>query len=214
MYRLILFDFDFTLVDSSKGIIKSIKYALRKNQYCIPSDSNIRNTIGLPLKDAFFTLCDTTDEKKYNLFKHFFMESSREVMCKNTAVFDDTIFTLQQLKKRGLKIAIVSAKDKKTIQKIAEQYDFLKYIDMIVGEHEVINLKPHPDQVQMVLDVLGIAATDTLYIGDNLIDGLTAERASVDFLALTTGTTTEHQFKEITTIGIVSRLKELLVYIE
>ena len=53
MYSVVLFDFDFTLVDSSEGIIACIKYAFRKMGKSIPDDEKIRKTIGMSLDDAF-----------------------------------------------------------------------------------------------------------------------------------------------------------------
>lgn len=214
MYDLILFDFDFTLVDSSKGIVISIQYALEKLNYNIPTEEEIRQTIGLPLKEAFFSLTDSKNEKKYNLFKHYFMESSQSVMCENTLVFNDTINVLRKLKDDKRSIAIVSAKDKKTIQKIAEQYNFYQFIDIIIGEHEVVNQKPHPEQVQMVLDILNISSNKALYIGDSLIDGYAAKNAFVDFLAITTGTTLRQEFDTVPYIGVATCLQDVLFFIK
>lgn len=214
MYDLILFDFDFTLVDSSKGIVISIQYALEKLNYNIPTEEEIRHTIGLPLKDAFFSLANSKSEKKYNLFKHYFMESSQNIMCENTSLFNDTIDVLKKLKDDKRDIAIVSAKDKKTIKKIAEQYNFSQFIDIIIGEHEVVNQKPNPEQVQMVLDILNIPFNNALYIGDSLIDAYTAKNASVDFLAITTGTTLMEQFDAVPCIGVATCLQDALLFIK
>lgn len=214
MYDLILFDFDFTLVDSSRGIVASIQYALERLKYSVPSDDTIKNTIGLPLKDAFFGLSGVKSEKQYNLFKHYFMESSQKVMCQSTVLFKDTVDTLRKLKEDKRRLAIVSAKDKKTIYKIAEQHSFLEFIDIIIGEHEVVNQKPHPEQVQMVLEILNIPADNALYVGDSLIDGYAAKNASVNFLAVATGMTLPQQFDAVPCVGVVSSLKEILSFID
>lgn len=213
MYELFLFDFDFTLVDSSQGIVDCIQYSLKKIQCTIPSDKDIRDTIGLPLKDAFKKLTGIREETQYNLFRNFFMERSRNTMCRHTRIFSDTVSTLKTIKANKRKIAIVSAKDKKTICKIAEKYRFLDSIDIIVGEHEVINQKPHPEQVRMVLNFLNITPDKALYVGDSLIDCVTAKNANVDFIAVATGTTLPKQFSNMPCISVVPCLKDIIPYI-
>ena len=53
MYRYAFFDLDGTLTDSSEGIINSIKYALEKNGYPIPDETELLKFIGPPLADSF-----------------------------------------------------------------------------------------------------------------------------------------------------------------
>ena len=52
-----------------------------------------------------------------------------------------------------------------------------------------------------------------LYIGDSLIDAQTAENAKVDFLAITTGTTTVDEFKRVKRVAIISRLADSVDYL-
>ena len=49
MYRYAFFDLDGTLTDSSEGIINSIKYALEKNGYPVPDETELLKFIGPPL---------------------------------------------------------------------------------------------------------------------------------------------------------------------
>ena len=131
-------------------------------------------------------------------------------MCKNATIFTDTVETLQTIYNNGIKIAIVSAKDKETISTIAKQYDFLKYIDIIIGENEVKKQKPFPEQVNMALSVLSLNPSDAVYIGDSLTDALAANNACVDFIAVTTGFTKTASFIEIPNIAIMKNLTSCL----
>lgn len=54
--KAILFDFDYTLGDSTKGIISSVNFALNKLGYQKRDEETIRKTIGLSLRDTFFEL--------------------------------------------------------------------------------------------------------------------------------------------------------------
>ena len=54
--QAIIFDFDYTLADSSGGIIESINFALSRLGLPLAADAVIRRTIGLPLSDALVML--------------------------------------------------------------------------------------------------------------------------------------------------------------
>ncbi len=52
-YRTMLFDFDYTLGDSSRGIVMSVNAALTALNYPVPEPKDIRQTIGLSLNETF-----------------------------------------------------------------------------------------------------------------------------------------------------------------
>ena len=62
----VVFDFDYTLGDSTNEIVLSINYALSKLGYGEKETETIRKTIELSLKDTFKVLTGTT--KKEDLF--------------------------------------------------------------------------------------------------------------------------------------------------
>lgn len=47
MFIAIIFDFDYTLGDSTKGIVLSVNYALEKLGFSLKDKEEIKNTIGL-----------------------------------------------------------------------------------------------------------------------------------------------------------------------
>ena len=59
-YKAYIFDFDLTLVDSTKPIVACFKHILKSFGYDIPDDQTIIDTIGLPLTDAFDILSGIT----------------------------------------------------------------------------------------------------------------------------------------------------------
>lgn len=55
-YKTYLFDFDYTLVDSSNGIVMCFRHVLDKHGYKNVDDRAIKRTIGMTLDDAFALL--------------------------------------------------------------------------------------------------------------------------------------------------------------
>ena len=56
MYKAVIFDFDYTLGDSTNGIVLSINHALEKLGFRVQDTKTIQRTIGLSLKDTLFEL--------------------------------------------------------------------------------------------------------------------------------------------------------------
>ena len=49
-YKTYLFDFDYTLADSSRGIVKRFRIVLTRHQYLTVTDEAIKRTIGKTLE--------------------------------------------------------------------------------------------------------------------------------------------------------------------
>lgn len=62
-YNTYIFDFDYTLADSSKGIIMCFHYVLENHGYHDISDHQIKLTIGKTLEESFSILTGITDKE-------------------------------------------------------------------------------------------------------------------------------------------------------
>lgn len=55
-FHTVLFDFDYTLADTSVGIVNSFHYAFDRLNIERKEEASIKKTIGMPLKAAFTAL--------------------------------------------------------------------------------------------------------------------------------------------------------------
>lgn len=69
-----VFDFDYTLGDSSEGIVQSINHALKKLGFGEDDPDRIKKTIGMSLPDALFYLTGYGDREQARLFSAYFRE--------------------------------------------------------------------------------------------------------------------------------------------
>ena len=93
---------------------------------------------------------------------------------------------LQNLKKDGCKLAVVSNKADYGVQELCKQY-FDGIFDFAVGEREGIRKKPAPDSVNEVLKTLGCSRDRAVYIGDSDVDIQTAANAQMDHIIVEWG---------------------------
>ena len=122
-FHTVLFDFDYTLADTSVGIINSFHYAFDRLNIERKEEVSIKKTIGMPLKAAFTALTGLQDPRLQEQFRRYFVTSSNAIMTKNTVLFEDTISVLQRLKQTGCQIAIVSNKYRFVSTKVLKNFN-------------------------------------------------------------------------------------------
>lgn len=209
-YRLCLFDFDYTLADATMPITECFKYTFSMmNLDCYDREKVIK-TIGMTLDNAFKTLTEIEDEVKIKEFVDIYKSKSDEITVKNTVLFDDTIDTLKKLKENDIKIGIVSSRMGERIIKILNHLDCYQYIDYVIGYENVSTHKPDPEGLNMAIEYFNCDKEEVLYVGDNYIDARAAENANIDFIAVTTGTTSKDEFEKYNHIKIVEKLSKIL----
>lgn len=207
-YSAYLFDFDFTLADSSKGILKCFHIVLDRHGYTRVTDDEIRRTIGMTLENAFSQLTGIADMDKLASLRGEYSEEGKALITPNTFFYPESIPLLRKLKQRGAKTGIVSTKRGFYINQALEKNNALEFVDIVVGIENVSEAKPSPEGILLTLDKLGMRKEDVLYSGDSIIDAKAAEAASVDFVGITTGTTVKNDFVAYPYKKIISSLKE------
>ena len=209
MKKAIIFDFDYTLGDSTGGIVKSAIYALEKLGEEKKTENEIIKTIGLSLEETYRVLSGKQDEDKEKLFRKYFIEKADEVMVLSTELYEDTLSVLEKLKEKGFKTAIVTTKLNSRIQSILKKFSAVHLIDAIVGVEDVKETKPHPEGLFLALDKLKLEKEEVYYVGDSYVDAKASENAQIDFIGVLTGTTDTETFEKYKNICICNNLKEI-----
>ena len=194
--KAFIFDFDYTLGDSTNGIALSINHAMEQLGYPVRSLTDIRKTVGLSLKDTFFALTSDEDIEKAEQFATLFKQKADEVMVDNTELYSGVKDVLQKLKASGYKIGIVTTKYRYRIESILNKFDAKELVDQIVGGEDVKIEKPNPEGLLFAIAHFGLENEEVLYVGDSLVDAKTAANAQVNFAGVLTGTTTREDFSQ------------------
>lgn len=211
--QALLFDFDYTLADSSIAVVQCANHALTGMGLEPASPNAICRTIGLSLPDTLVALAGEQHRSRSLEFRMLWRELSDQIMVRDTKLLPGMVEALEPLREKGLRLGIVSTKYRSRIEAVLDREKAAYLFDTIVGGEDVAEHKPHPEGLLRALEQLGLAAAAALYIGDSTTDAAAAKRAGVEFIAVLSGVTQEadfavHQTRAI--LGGLSGLKELL----
>ncbi len=204
----IIFDFDYTLADSSTPVIACVNYALQKLKLTEAEPQAVRRLIGYDLYHTFDVLAGENGDGKGDDFLSLFQEYSEIVMVDGTVILEHASAALEDLSSHS-KLGILSSKGRIHIEQTLRREDLLNCFRAIVGGRDVTNLKPHPEGLLKVLDAIGVAPESSLYVGDSLVDAEAAQRAGVDFVAVLSGVTELREFDGYESLAIIQNVAGL-----
>lgn len=209
-YQTYLFDFDYTLADSSKGIVLCFQNVLHNNGFNTVDDHTIKRTIGKTLEESFSILTGVTDADVLARYRKEYVKEADTHMTVNTVLFPETKNVLAALKAEGAQIGIISTKYRYRILELMEKELSTSLLDIIVGGEDVQKPKPSPEGVLFAIERLKTNVTDTLYIGDSTVDAETAQAAGVDFAGILHGMTTSEELSAYPHVTIAPDLTCLI----
>lgn len=208
-FSTIIFDFDYTLADSSKGVVESINFALNDLGLPKAKPEEISRTIGLSLEETFLSLVGQQHSTESEKFRHLFIKRADEVMADLTFVYELVPSVVQELRNHGYKLAIFSSKLRYRIEAILKRENLFSSFDVIIGWEDVSNPKPDPEGLLTICQKLNTSIEKSLYIGDTVTDAVTARRAGISFIAVLSGVTPQENFSEYHIYKIITNLNQL-----
>lgn len=209
-YSTYLFDFDYTLVDSSKGILTCFRNVLTKHGYTDVTDDQIKQTIGRTLEESFSILTSITEKDQLELFRKEYTKEADIYMTSNTVFFIETKSVLNALKDAGAIIGIISTKYRYRIKELLDQHLPENFFNIIIGGEDVSTAKPSPEGILLAMKHLNVSKEEILYIGDSIVDAKAAEAANVDFAGVLHGVTTAEELSQYSHVKIMKTLEGLL----
>ena len=192
--RAVLFDFDFTLADSSEGVVVCVNYALgRLGLPLAPADA-IRGTIGLDLRTAFRVLAGEERGSREEEFFGHYVSKADEVMLASTSFLPGAAAALQTLRDASCRVGVVTTKYRHRVEDALERDGLRELVEVIVGFDDVPRPKPAPDGLVTAAGALGIPIGDCVYVGDSEVDAMATRAAGMPFVAVLSGTTGKEVF--------------------
>ena len=207
--RTIIFDFDYTLVDSAQGTIDGVNFAFEKMGLPIASDDAVRRTIGLSLPDILTALAGDAYAKCVDEFTRLFLQRADETMVALAKFYMGIPETIKALRRLDIQLAIVSQKTRRYIQPILEKENLLEAFEVIVGGGDA-PYKPDPEGLLLAITQTESNPENCLYVGDSVTDAETARRAGIAFIAVLSGVTPRTAFEDYDVYTILDDVSGVL----
>ena len=211
MFDTVLFDLDGTLTDSCPGITNSVKYALTKLGYPIPSEERLREFIGPPLFDEFSRLGmdEETARAAVSAYREYYPEKG---------IFECSLISgaeelLKELKARGKTVCLATSKPQIFARMILEHFGIEKYFDFIGGATVDGKISTKTQVLHHVLSETGADPAHCVLIGDRRYDIAGAHETGMKCIAVLVGYGSREEFVQYGADYICDTLADTIQYI-
>lgn len=210
MKHAVIFDLDGTLLNTLGDLRAATNYALEVRGLPPHSMEEIRQFIGNGIR---LLICrampEGTPEAEIDAALDDFKAYYAAHIHDRTVPYDGIPQLLTALRKRGIKVAVLSNKIDSASQQLIE-YFFPGKTDVVFGEHVGVPRKPDPTSCRMVMQQLGVQPEQVLYVGDSGTDMQTAKNAGLYAVGVTWGFRSEEVLLEYGADVLVHRPEQIL----
>lgn len=200
-FRLIVFDFDGTLVDSQRGIAQSMANAFEAEGFAAPAPDAVRRIVGLRLETAVARLLpDPDDRDTAERVAESYRTASRALHARGD--FDEPLFpgaraTLERLDRPRVCLGIATGKGRRGLLSSLEHLGLSEFFVTLQTADDGPG-KPHPEILHRAMAEVGAGRAETVVIGDTTYDMEMAANAGVRAVGVGWG---YHGSEELTASG-------------
>jgi phosphoglycolate phosphatase len=210
LYKLAIFDFDGTLVDSTPGIIDVMRVVIDEYKFDDTMIGTWSNLVGVPLPRQMEIILPGHEADFHLEVADRYRAIYDAMAIEICPPFPHMMAMLEELASRGVIVTIASSKRSHLVQVVLDHHDIAHHFKMVVGAQDVENHKPHPESVHHTLKQLAIDAEHAVVIGDSSYDLDMARNAGVDAIGVTTGIHDKETLSKSDPRHIVNGLDEVL----
>jgi len=205
-YRLLVFDWDGTIIDSASTIAECIRSAAADVGLPVPTKEQASHVIGLGLHDALKHAVPDLQQERVQEFVERYREHFRasEHTMDLFGGMRELLASLHQERTLG----IATGKSRRGLDRSLDATGLRAYFRASRCADET-HPKPHPAMLLELLGELGVSAEGALMIGDTSHDLEMARAAGVDALAVTYGAHAEDSLRSCQPRACVSSVAEL-----
>ncbi|MGM0553320.1 MAG: HAD family hydrolase [Pseudomonadota bacterium] len=207
--RLVVFDWDGTLMDSPRRIIWCLRHASRTLGVEVLPEARLRDIIGLGVEVAVRRLYPDADdafvEEFTATYRRCYLGSGD---APETPLYAGARALLNWLDQAGFLLAVATSKSRPGLdQALADSG--LEDLFVVTATSDEYPSKPNPAMLEAVIRATGVECANTRMIGDSVYDLEMARNAGVPAIAVTHGVHSAGRLREVAPLALVKDLSEL-----
>jgi phosphoglycolate phosphatase len=212
--KLVIFDFDGTLVDSRKLITESNRVVFGQFGFTVPSEDESFSLVGMSLEFVLLQLAgpDAPVEKMIAAYQHL-LPLLRADPAYAEVPFDGAADLLAALSEhKGVRLGIATGHVSRMIAPALERFGWQSHFCTVQTADKAPS-KPHPGMVLQALGEANVEAADAVMIGDTAFDIEMACAAGVRGVAVSWGYHRPDRLHGAGALRVVNDMKELRDYL-
>jgi len=183
--KLIIFDMDGTLVNSSLTIANAINY-VRKHLGFEPMEQEyiLRRVNDESINPAqVFYHAKAFDKDHEKWFSQYYTKYHKQELI----LYEGIETLLHQLKSQGCALAVATNAYRRSTLESLGHLKVLALFDSVLCADDVEEAKPQPQMLYKILDELKISKDNAIFIGDGMRDKMASQRANIDYIMVDWG---------------------------
>lgn len=206
-YRLVVFDWDGTLLDSASAIVACMQAAAIDLGLHPPDEKTARQVIGLGLHDALSQALPGVPSDEYKRiaerYRHHYLSQDHEL-----SLFSGAHELVEELHESGCLLGVATGKSRLGLNRALEASGLKGFFHATRCADECSS-KPAPDMLLEIMDELGAAPDRTLMVGDTTHDLQMARNAGVGALAVGYGAHPREALQAERPLGLFDEFAQL-----
>jgi len=219
--KAIFFDLDGTLIDSVPDLALAVNEMLERLGRERFDESVIRYWVGngaqTLVKRALLGKRDVDDDTvETALFQKalgIFLQAYRSHLCDATRPYPHVPETIEKLRQKGYRLAIITNKPEPFIAPILEGLGLKHYFEAWLGGDSLPQKKPDPMPLLHMCETFNIAVDDAVMVGDSKNDILAANACSMASIGVTYGYNYGEEISIHQPTVVIDDFKALLAYL-
>ena len=211
-YRLVVFDWDGTIIDSTSLIAECIQLAAADCALEPPTTEQAKHIIGLGIRESVKILFPDLDEASIDAFSlryrtHYVPRDGEP------RLYDGIADVLTELADDARFLAVATGKPRRGLERALEHCGLRHHFHYTRCADEGWP-KPHPDMLEKLMSFTGVEAGETLMIGDTTHDLNMAAAAGCDGLAVSYGAHQPHTLDLAPRRAVIDSVKGLSAWLK
>lgn len=212
-YDLLVFDWDGTLMDSEARIVACLRAAITDLAWETRVDAQLRDIIGLGLREAANQLYPDLDDARYARFVDRYRYHFLTGDPTPSELFPGAADTLRALQAQGYWLAVATGKGRQGLNKVLDETGLRNLFHTTRTADETAS-KPHPRMLLEIMDELDQKPERTLMIGDTEYDMQMAAQAGTHALAVSYGVHARERLLNHGPVTCIERIDELISWLD
>lgn len=206
-YEMYVFDWDGTLMDTTRLITQGYQHASVALGYPKPSEELVLSTIGLNRSDSIALCCCDCPKGRYSEFIQAYMDwyVHQEKKLDLVPGFREL---LTNMHKDGKRLAIATGKSREGMKRVFDATGIASLFESVQTADTNFS-KPNPGMLYSIADESGLETQDLVMVGDAVLDMQMASNAGSDSVGMTYGASPKKRLLETASLGVADNVQEL-----